>query len=62
MQWIVSEKYSAVSFGEITVIKGGKKACTTEFFFFNVRKIGFYSSLQRLYNHNLHFKNYYNSF
>ena len=30
------------------------------FFVLNIRKIGFYSSLQRLYNQ--HFQNYYNSF
>lgn len=61
MQPIFLKKYALVSFEEITVIKG-KTVCTTVFFFLNIRKIGFYSSLQRLHNHNLHFQNYYNSF
>ena len=61
MQPIFLKKYAVVSFEEITVIKGKKKVCTTGYFL-NIRKIGFYSSLQRLHNHNLHFQNYYNSF
>lgn len=60
MQCIFLKKYAALSFEEITVIKGEKTMCHK--FFLNIRKTGFYTSLQMLHNHNLHFQNGYNSF